>query len=107
MRKYLRIAFKGFIIISIKALGFKWSILHGSNVPFGEGLLLTWVPCNCKWKISDNKKKSFVLLEHIWSQITLTWERSLKLANNLSADFVIKQNAQLLFLGKCPSVSVK
>ena len=39
---------------------------------------------SCKRKISENKK-SFVLLEQIRSQISLTWESSLKLANNLSA----------------------
>ena len=61
---------------------------------------------SCKRKICENKK-SFVLLEHIRSQISLTWESSLKLANNLSADLVVKQNAQLLFLGGCTSVSVK
>ena len=61
---------------------------------------------SCKKKISENNK-SFVLLEHIWSQLSLTSESSLKLANNLSADFVVKQNAQLLFLGKCTSVLVK
>ena len=48
-----------------------------------------------------------MLLEQIRSQISLTWESSLKLANNLSADFVVKRNAQLLFKGKCTSVSVK
>ena len=53
---------------------------------------------SCKRKISENKK-SFVLLEQIRSQISLTWESSLKLANNLSADFVVKQ--------KCKSVLVK
>ena len=61
---------------------------------------------SCKKKISENKKH-FVLLEHIGSQIRLTWESSYKLANNLNADFVVKQNAQLLFLGKCTLVSVK
>ena len=52
---------------------------------------------SCERKISENKK-SFVLLEHIRSQISLTWESSLKLANNLSADFVVKQNAQLFMV---------
>ena len=61
---------------------------------------------SCKRKISENKK-SFVLLENIWSQISLTWESSLKLANNLSVDFFVQQNAQLLFLGKCTLVLVK
>ena len=61
---------------------------------------------SCERKIGANKK-SFVLLEHIRSQISLTWERSLKLANNQSANFVVKQNAQLLFLGKCTLVLVK
>ena len=54
---------------------------------------------SCKKKISENKK-IFVLLEHIGSQIRLTWESSYKLANNLNADFVVKQNAQLLFFRK-------
>ena len=48
-----------------------------------------------------------MLLEHIRSQISLTWEISLKLGNNVGADFVVKQKAQLLFLGKCISVLVK
>ena len=61
---------------------------------------------SCKKKICENKK-IFVLLEHIGSQIRLTWESSYKLANNLNADFVVKQNAQLLLLGKCKLVSVK
>ena len=61
---------------------------------------------SCKKKTSENKK-FFVLLEHIGSQIRLTWESSYKLANNLNADFAVKQNAQLLFLGKCTLVSVK
>ena len=61
---------------------------------------------SCKRKISENKK-SCVVLEHIRSQISLTWDTSLKLANNLSADFVVKQNAQLLFFGKCTSLSMK
>ena len=38
---------------------------------------------------------SFVLLEHIRSQMSLTLESSLKLANIQSANFVVKQNAQL------------
>jgi hypothetical protein len=53
------------------------------------------------------QKKIFVLLVNIWSLFSLAWESSLKLANNLSAGFVVKQNAQLLFLGKCTLVSVK
>jgi hypothetical protein len=53
------------------------------------GSLYSW-----EEKICENMTSS-VLLEHIWSQISLTWESSLKLANNLSADIVVKQNAQL------------
>ena len=52
---------------------------------------------SCEEKISENKTSS-VLLEHIRSQISLTWESSLKLANNLSADLVVKQNAQLFMV---------
>ena len=58
---------------------------------------------SCKKKISENKKM-FVLLEIFGSQISLS---SYKLANNLNADFVVKQIAQFFFLGKCTLVSVK
>ena len=45
MRKYLRIAFKVFFLIISRRWAAKWWIVHGGNVPFGKGLLPTWVPC--------------------------------------------------------------
>jgi hypothetical protein len=45
MRKYLRIAFRGFQLFQSRRWAAKWWILHGGNVSFGEGLLPTWVLC--------------------------------------------------------------
>ena len=41
MWKYLKIAFKGFLSYFNLGVG----ILPGGKVPFGEGLVPTWVPC--------------------------------------------------------------
>ena len=36
---------RGFKLFQSRRWAAKWWILHGGNVPFGEGLLPTWVSC--------------------------------------------------------------
>ena len=48
---------------------------------------------SCK-RTSCEKKKNFMFLEYIWSQISLRWESSMEWADSSNVDFLKQQNAQ-------------
>ena len=87
VEKYLKIAFREFKVISIKVLDCKMV-----DFAWGASVTNSATMFNCK-RTTCEKKKNLVLLDYIWSQMTLRWESSLVWANSLNVDFLFQQNA--------------